>query len=182
MKKSCRAKPLPPVRTPGLRLLGVALALAGCRTPPLTGTASMELLTPISEPAPASERKLDFASGLAAESTPPEVIGELRRPVYPSEALTAHPGIYVVNVTVTIDAAGWVSEVEPTWNRLNPPNPYSDLLLGAVRAAAASWRFIPARHVYWRKNAGGELVYDHADAMVCETDLRFVFAPVGPVR
>jgi hypothetical protein len=142
----------------------------------------MELLTPLSEPAPTSERKLDFSTGLAAESTPPEAIGELRKPDYPPAALTAHPGTYVVNVTVTIDASGLVSEVAPTWNRITPPNPYSELLLAAVRSAAASWRFIPARHVYWRKDAGGEPVYDHADAVVCETDLRFVFAPALPAR
>jgi hypothetical protein len=165
-----------------LRLLGVALIVAGCRTARPTGTSSMELLTPISEPAPASERKLDFSTGVAAESTPPEAIGELRKPEYPPAALTARPGTYVANVTVTIDASGLVSEVEPTWNRLTPPNPYSEQLLAAVRAAAASWRFIPARHVYWRKNKDGEPVYDHADAVVCETDLRFVFAPTGPAR
>jgi hypothetical protein len=142
----------------------------------------MEFLTPISEPAPASERKLDFSTGIAAESTPPEAIGELRQPVYPAAALTARPGTYLVNVTVTIDASGLVSEVEPTWDRLNPPNPFSDELLGAVRAAAAAWRFIPARHVYWRKTASGEPVYDHADAVVCGTDLRFVFAPAVPAR
>jgi hypothetical protein len=137
----------------------------------------MEILAPVGPPVPQSEQKLDFSTGIAAESIPPEAIGELAKPAYPLGALTAHPGTYLVNVTVTIGADGLVSEVEPTWNRLNPPNAYSEQLLAAVRTAAASWRFTPARHVYWRKDPQGNPVYDHADAVVCETDLRFTFEP-----
>jgi hypothetical protein len=142
----------------------------------------MELLDPVSTAAPQSDQKLDFSTGIAAESIPPSAIGELRRPVYPSAALAAHAGTFVVNVTVTIDAFGRVSEVAPTWNRLNPPNPYSEQFLAAVRVAADSWRFVPARHVYWRQKADGEPVYDHADTVVCETDLRFTFEPAVPAR
>jgi hypothetical protein len=83
----------------------------------------------------------------------------------------------VVNVTITIDASGMVTEVRPTWNRLNLPNPYSDELLAAVRAAAALWRFVPARNVYWRQDGSGNPVFDHADTVICQTDLRFTFQP-----
>lgn len=51
-----------------------------------------------------------------------------------------------------------------------------------MRAAAAAWRFLPARHGYRRKNANGDAVYDHAEAVESETDLRFVFAPVRPPK
>ncbi len=139
----------------------------------------MELLPPIMEPVPQTDQKLDFSGGTAAEKIPPETIGELKEPAYPVEALTAHPGTYVVNVTVTIDANGLVTEVQPTWNRLNPPYLYSEQLLAAIRAAAVSWRFIPAKCVYWRLNAAGEPAFDHAETIACQTDLRFTFQPLA---
>ncbi len=170
------------MRNPGLRLAGLVLVLAGCRTPGPGGGSSLEFLTPVGEPAPSSEQKLTFAAGTAAEAVPPEAIGELSKPAYPPGALAAHPGTYAVNVTVTIDANGLVSEVRPAWNRFNPPNPDAEEFLAAIRAAAARWRFLPAKHVYWRQAASGEPVYDHADRVVCEVDLRFTFQPPAPSR
>jgi hypothetical protein len=71
---------------------------------------------------------------------PPDWKGDLARPVYPPAALAAHAGQYVVNATVTIDTNGVVTDVRPSWQRMNMPGPYSDLFFAAVRAAVSQWK------------------------------------------
>ncbi len=86
---------------------------------------------------------------------------EARTPLL--DALAAQAGKCVVFVTITIDARGTVTEVLPTWQRLSIPNRFSDEFLDAVKVAVRSWRFKPARIVYWEKTGNDDLSIWHGD-------------------
>jgi hypothetical protein len=69
-----------------------------------------------------------------------------------------------------------VSEVIPSWQRLNVPNAYSDEFLAAIRVAARNWRFEPARLVYWEKTGDEDLKYLYAVVVAARTDIKVTFA------
>jgi len=159
-------------------VLVVLVFLSACAGTPDMGTSSIEMLAPIASP----QAKTDAVSDVVVVDIPPTSKGELARPVYPQAALAAHAGECVVNVTITIDTNGLVTEVTPSWQRLNVPGPYYGQFLDAVRAAVRTWRFEPARNVYWKKNGDADLTYMKAEILQAQTDVRFTFEPSGRVR
>jgi hypothetical protein len=162
----------------------VTLALAasaGCRTPP-AGSSSFEMLAPITAPQ-ASTDKMELRPGdIVFYSISPSSKGELSKPVYPSAALAARAGSCEVFVTITIDTSGAVTEVTPSWQRLNIPGRFSADFLAAVRSTVSAWRFEPARHVYWRRTADGNLAYLYSETIPAMIDVKFTFDASGTVR
>jgi outer membrane biosynthesis protein TonB len=126
--------------------------------------------------------KAEASTAIVVVDIAPSLVDELTDPVYPADALAARLGDCVVYVTITIDASGSVSEVIPSWRRLNIPNRYSDDFLDAIRVAARSWKFEPARLVYWEKTRDEDLKYLYAVAVPAKTDVKVTFAAAGKVR
>jgi hypothetical protein len=110
------------------------------------------------------------------------LIGDPLKPTYPPSALAAHAGECVVFVTITIDPTGMVSDVTPSWQRVNLPNRFSDEFLDAIRVAVRSWKFEPARNVYWEKDGSGDLKYLSTETLSAKTDIKFTFEASGSVR
>lgn len=161
----------------------LALLLPGCATQKGQGTSSVEMLEPAADTQVKTDKKGEATmSDMIVNSIPPTFKGELARPVYPAAALAAHAGQYVVNATVTIGTNGAVTEVSPTWQRMNVPGPFSALFFDAVRTAVSQWSFEPARNVYWKKNGDADPLYVNAETIVAKIDVRFTFDSSGKVR
>jgi hypothetical protein len=158
------------------------MAAGGCRSVPEQGSSSMEMLDPIAAPQATTDKKAEPSSAIVVVDIPPTFKGEIAKPVYPPAALAAHAGIHVVYVTITIDTTGIVTEIAPSWQRLNIPDRFSDDFLEAVRTAVRAWRFEPARYVYWRKTPDGDLAYSYAETVPAKTDIKFTFESSGTVR
>lgn len=137
------------------------------------------MLEPIVTPPPKSDVS---ATNIIIIDIPPSIIGDLAKPVYPATALAAHAGECVVFATITIDSKGTVSEVRPSWQRLNIPSRFSEEFFEAVRVAVQSWRFEAARNVYWEKEAAGELKYLNTEVPSVQTDVKFTFEASGRVH
>jgi hypothetical protein len=171
-----------------LSLCSAALAVlisssGGCRTPPVQGRSSIEWMDPIIPNPPNSGVKgTASATDIIINDIPPTFTGILAKPAYPAAALSARVGDYVVYATIIIDTNGQVSAVNPSWRRPNFPNRYSDKFLEAVRMAVSTWRFVPARNVYWEKDGSGELKYLSTEAIPAQTDIKFTFEASGSVR
>jgi hypothetical protein len=158
-------------------------ATGGCSTPKQEGHSSIEMLEPIVTPPPESDAKGEIsATNIIFNDIPPSIIGDLAKPVYPASALAAHAGECVVFATITIDSTGTVSEVRPSWQRLNIPGKFSEVFFEAVRAAVQRWRFEPARKIYWEKEADGELKYLNTEVPSVQTDVKFTFEASGGVH
>jgi hypothetical protein len=183
MRKHCWATSRPP-RPALLSLLCAATFAAlqcGCQTG--HGRSTIELLEPVAPPTPKSDAKGDANAGSTIiNPVPPSVIGSLAKPEYPASALAAHAGECVVFATITIGPAGTVTEVVPSWQRVNIPNRFSEQFLEAVRQAVRSWRFEPARDVYWEKDASGDLKYVRTETVPSRVDIKFTFDSTGSVR
>jgi hypothetical protein len=183
MKRHCWATSRP-LRPALLRLLGATLVgflEGGCLAE--RGASTIEMLEPISPPTPSSDAKGEASVGSTiVNPIPPSVVGSLAKPEYPPSALAAHAGECVVFVTITIGPSGTVSEVVPSWQRVNIPNRFSGQYLDAIRQAVRSWRFEPARDVYWEKDAGGDLKYVRTETVPAKVDIKFTFDPSGAVH
>jgi hypothetical protein len=140
------------------------------------------MLAPIAAPQAARDRQGTVATDIFINDIPPSAIGELAKPDYPAAALAARAGKCVVFATVTIDARGAVTEVVPSWQRLNIPNRFSDEFLDAVKAAVRRWKFEPARVVYWQKTPDDDLKYLSTETISVRTDVKFTFEASGAVR
>jgi hypothetical protein len=140
------------------------------------------MLPPIASPQAGTDKTGEVSSNIVINDIPPSAIGELARPAYPAAALAAAAGNCVVFATITIDAHGRVTEVVPSWQRLNIPNRFSDEFLDAVKAAVGTWRFEPARLVYWEKTANDDLKYLSTETISVRTDVKFTFEASGAVR
>jgi len=159
----------------------VAALCAGCRTVQ-QGQSSVEMLDPLAHAAGSSDKKVEVSRDLSAELDPPEVLGELAKPVYPDAALAAHAGQFVLFATITIDTKGAVSDVTPSWDRLNIPTKYSDQFLRAVKAAVGSWKFVPAHVVHWERHPNGDDKYLYSETVSAQVDVKFTFEAAGNVR
>jgi hypothetical protein len=141
------------------------------------------MLEPNVTPLPRGDAKGDISVGSTfINQIPPSVIGQLAKPSYPAAALAAHAGECVVYVTITIGVDGVVSEVRPSWQRINVPNRFSDEFLKSIEAAVGGWRFEPARNVFWEKQPDGELKYISTETLAARTDIKFTFEASGAVR
>jgi hypothetical protein len=172
------------LKTALLSLLGASLVSfleSGCIAD--RGVSTIEMLEPIAPTTPTSDAKGEVSAGSTIiNPIPPSVIGTLAKPEYPAAALAAHAGECVVFVTVTIGPSGTVSEVAPSWQRVNIPNRFSEQYLDAIRKAVRSWRFEPARDVYWEKDSGGDLKYVRTDTVPARIDIKFTFDSKGAVH
>jgi outer membrane biosynthesis protein TonB len=148
----------------------------------MQGTSSIEMLPPIASPQAGTDKSGEVSANIVINDIPPSAIGELARPAYPAAALAAGAGSCVVYATITIDARGRVTEVVPSWQRLNVPNRYSDEFLEAVKAAVRGWRFEPARVVTWEKTGNDDLKYLGTETIPVRTDVKFTFEASGAVR
>jgi hypothetical protein len=159
------------------------LVAGGCRTTLPQGKSSFEMLEPAATPPAGTNAKGETSIGSTfVNQIPPSVVGQLASPVYPAAALAAHAGECVVYVTITIGIDGTVSEVRPSWRRMNIPDRFSDAFLEAIRVAVGSWRFEPARNVFWGKRPDGELKYISTETLAAQTDIKFTFEASGIVR
>jgi outer membrane biosynthesis protein TonB len=156
----------------------------GCAAAPEHGNSSLEVLEPTPEiELPDKSAKMSVGvPDIFVNDIPPSLKGELSRPAYPSTALMAHAGGCVIYATVTIDTTGAVSEVTPSWRRLNIPNRYSDDFLAAVKETVRKWHFEPARHVYWKIMKDGDLSYIRTETVPAMIDVKFTFESNGRVR
>ncbi len=139
------------------------------------GQSSIQLLAPIAAPQAGTQRQAEASKTVFIDAIPPSLIGEMARPDYPAGALAAHVGPCVVYVTITIDTAGRVSELTPSWQRLNVPNRFSEEFMDAIRAATQRWRFEPARNVYWERKPGEDNKYLYAEVVPSRSDIAFTF-------
>jgi hypothetical protein len=159
---------------------GLAVLSGGCMTE--HGASSFEMLEPIATPPSKSGAKGDVAAtDIVINPIPPSVVGNLAKPIYPPGALAGHAGECVVYVTLTIDSKGMVSDVTPSWQRVNIPNRFSEQFIGAIRTAVRSWRFEPARDIYWEQDRGGDLKYLNTETHSAQTDIKFTFEASGKV-
>jgi hypothetical protein len=140
------------------------------------------MLAPIAVPQAETRKQGEVSKDIFVNDIPPSAIGELAKPAYPAAALAAGSGNCVVYATITIDAQGRVTEVVPSWQRMNIPNRFSDEFLDAVKAAVGSWRFEPARVVYWEKTGSDDLKYLSTETIPVRTDVKFTFEASGAVR
>jgi hypothetical protein len=141
------------------------------------------MLEPIAPTTPKSDANGEASTdGTIINPIPPSIIGSLAKPEYPASALAAHAGECVVFVTVTIGTTGLVSEVVPSWQRVNIPNRFSEEYLDSIRLAVRGWRFEPARDVYWEKDASGDLKYVRTETVPARIDIKFTFGRSGTVR
>lgn len=168
-------------RTVLFAALAIAAAADGCRTAPV-GRSSFEMLEPIAAPHASTNKDAEASKDIVVIAVPPSSKGELATPVYPPEALAGRAGACEVFVTVTIDTSGVVTEVVPSWQRMNIPGRYSAEFLEAVRSAVRKWQFEPARNVYWRKTANGDVTYMYAETIAAMTDVKFTFDASGGVH
>ena len=159
----------------GSAAMALLLHCAACASNPQHGQSFIELLAPIAAPQAGTDAKVSAAQDLWVDRIPPSLIGEMTKPAYPAGALAAHVGDCVVFVTITIDTAGRVSEVAPSWQRLSIPNRHSAEFMDAVAAAARQWRFEPARLVYWEREPNGENKYLYAEVVPAKTDVKLTF-------
>jgi hypothetical protein len=183
MRKHCwvASKPLKPTLLSLIGAAMVAVLQCGCQSE--HGGSSVELLEPIAPTTPKSDAKGEAsAENIFVNPIPPSLIGSLAKPEYPAPALAAHAGECVVFATITIGPAGTVTEVVPSWQRVNIPNRFSEQFLDAVREAVRSWRFEPARDVYWEKDANGDLKYVRTETVPARVDIKFTFDSAGSVR
>jgi len=148
----------------------------------MRGTGSIELLPPIASPQAGTDKTGEVSGNIVINDIPPSAIGELARPAYPAGALAAGAGTCIVYATITIDARGRVTEVVPSWQRLNIPNRFSGEFLEAVRAAVGRWTFEPARIVTWEKTGDDDLNYLGTETIPVRTDVKFTFEASGAVR
>ncbi len=132
-------------------------------------------MEPIAGLQAASRRQAEASSDIVAEEIPPRADGDLADPAYPAAALKDRAGDAVVYVTITIDTTGAVSDVIPSWGRLNIPNRYSEEFLAAVRACVRRWRFEPARAVYWARDGDQGKRYLYTETIPARTDVKFTF-------
>jgi hypothetical protein len=144
------------------------------------GRSTFEMLEPIA--APGAMTGKEAQGDIVVVSIPPSAMGELASPVYPAEALAARVGACEVFVTITIDTSGAVTDAVPSWQRMNIPGRYSEAFLGAVRSAVRTWQFEPARKVYWRKTADGNVAFMHTETIMAMTDVKFTFDSSGRVH
>jgi hypothetical protein len=140
------------------------------------------MLEPLTHAQPTSDKKVTVERDPTEDSDPPEQIGELAKPIYPAAALAAHAGAFVLYATIIIDAEGRVSEVAPSWDRMNIPSRCSGQFLDAVKVAVARWRFIPAHLVHWERHPNGEDKYLYSEVIPAQVDVRFTFEATGDVR
>jgi hypothetical protein len=173
-----------PLKTALRSLLGAAAFAAGqwgCVAE--RGGSTIELLEPVAPTSPRSDLKGEASEGSTIiNSIPPSVVGNLAAPEYPPSALAAHAGECIVFVTVTISPTGTVSDVAPSWQRVNIPNRYSGEYLESIRLAVRRWRFEPARDVYWEKDAAGDLKYVRSETVPARVDIKFTFDSKGAVH
>jgi hypothetical protein len=146
------------------------------------GKSSIEMLEPTAPAQSKASGQAEASTAIVVVDIAPTVIDELTDPIYPADALAALVGDCVLYVTITIDSSGSVSEVIPSWKRPNIPNRYSDEFLDAIRVAARSWKFEPARLVYWEKTKDEDLKYLYAVVVPAMTDIKVAFAAAGRVR
>jgi outer membrane biosynthesis protein TonB len=140
------------------------------------------MLSPIAAPQASTAKTGEASDSIVLNDIPPSVIGDLAKPVYPAAALAAHAGACIVYVTIAIDTKGAVSEVTPSWQRLNIPNRFSQEFFEAVKEAVRMWKFEPARRVYWQKAGNEDLKYIKTEIIPVQTDIRFTFETSGTVR
>jgi outer membrane biosynthesis protein TonB len=140
------------------------------------------MLAPIGPPAAEASKPGEAYWSTVTIEIAPSAVGELTKPVYPAAALAARAGECIAFVTVTIDSRGLVTDVAPTWQRLNIPSRFSEEFLDAARTAVRSWRFEPARFVYWKKTGSEDLQYIGTEAIPVRTDVKFTFEESGGVR
>jgi hypothetical protein len=156
---------------------------SACKTTSSSGTSSFEMLEPAVPPTAKSDAKGDVSdTGIVINPIPPSVIGDLAKPVYPAAALAAKAGECIVYATITIDSTGTVSEVRPSWQRMNIPGRFSVQFFEAIKTAVSRWKFEPARNVYWQKQADGDLRYVSTEIISAQTDIKFTFEASGVVR
>lgn len=171
-----------PLRVPRFRHVVAplfALAVCGCASRANHGESSVEFLEPIAAPQATTTKKAD---DIVVIEIPPSIEGDLAVPAYPPAALAAHAGLCVVYATVTLAPDGTVTDVAPSWQRVNVPNAFSEAFLDAVVEAARKWRFEPARYVYWKKNGDADLIYLRAEVVPAMVDVKFTFEASGKVR
>ena len=154
----------------------------GCRTSEEQGRSTIEMLEPLNPPTANAKGTASIEDNKVVNALDPELIGDLAKPVYPPNAMAGHAGRCIVFVTITISTAVEVSEVIPSWQRLNIPNRYSNDFLEAVRAATRKWKFKPARNVYWEKDPSGDLKYKGTEIVPARIDIKFTFEASGIVR
>jgi len=176
-----------PLKVPLPRLAGFACLLlaslsGGCHGVAQQGQSSIELLEPIASPQAKTSRKVEASKDIVVDEIAPSLIGEMTKPIYPPDALAARAGECVIYVTITIDAKGRVSDVTPSWDRLNLPGRFTEAFLEAIRVAVASWNFEPTRLVYWERSGTDENKYLYAEVVPSRTDIKFTFAATGKVR
>jgi hypothetical protein len=147
------------------------------------GRSSVEWLEPNNPTPPKSGAKGEVTTtGIVINDIPPSLIGIVAKPDYPAAALAAHAGDCVIFATITIDTTGTVSEIRPSWQRVNVPNRFSADFFEAVRVAVGSRKFEPARNVFWENDGSGDPKYLGTEVVSAQTDVKFTLEASGRVR
>jgi hypothetical protein len=158
-------------------MLLLVFVLAGCTGPAArVGRSSFEVLGSPDNHLPSHSagghaeetgERVDFITAYAR--------GPLAKPIYPAAALKHGAGQHVVFVTVTIDEFGRVSEVVPSWQRIQLGGPFAEDFFAAAKAAVEQWVLSPAHQVYYRKMRGADDEYLRTEAVAQTFEVKFVF-------
>lgn len=169
-----------PIVVPLVLLLGSLFVGNGCRSPASRpdSSASFEVQgTPAGVRPP---QRTDAKGALARnwiEYVAAHPRAELTPPAYPAEARASHTGPYVLYLTVTFDENGQARQIEPSWNRVSLPHPFSSSFLAAATTALESWDIEPARQVHWTRDAQGEPKYLRTEIVAATMEVKFTFEP-----
>ena len=163
-------------------ILPFLLGLAACHTV-REGSSAFEVLPPPrSSPAPASDTKAKISeSDIRIDYVAARARRALASPVYPADALAARAGRFTAYITFAIDETGRVVDAQPSLARFTLPNAHAAAFLQAIYAALETWRFDPARQVYWQRVPNEDDRYLRADPVRQPMEVRFTFSESGTV-
>lgn len=164
-----------------LRFVGVASALflVGCQHTAPHVHSTFEVVEPdAGGPQPKAPSRHGHGPAESPEATiPVEILGDkMPQPVLPSDAIEALGGRRSMEVQVSIDATGHVTDVAPALVGFLLPDAVAREILDAIRAAVAQWQIRPARLIHYQRNARGDRQYVSSEPVPSVVQLKFTFA------
>ncbi len=152
--------------------LGILLVLAGCASapstsspPPAAGEATWQAVTP-----PGTRHYQlalgDVSSGATLEHMVP--------PLYPPDLLASCPAPVQVQALLIVGTSGTVTEVRVAGE--NTADATRSPFIGAVRAAARRWQFVPLQVTHWAADADGNSHQVDSGAQPFSLTYQFHFA------
>lgn len=164
-------------------LLAVAVALgSGCTHPSASPSfaSSFETIDPPPAPPPAKHGGGERAPPRDDIVVPAQILmRDVVNPVYPVRAIGVLGAPRVAVVTVTVDADGTVSDVEPSIRSPLLLDDVGSAVFAAIRTAVMRWHVMPPRVIHYRQAGNGDRVYVGSEALAGTLEIKFTFDASG---